>query len=93
MLCLFKISEIQGSWTKLMVVGGYPESIGGKAEIYDLNAPTYNCPTISEYPVDDGQFGTFINNKSLVCGGYMESDNYYSPNCYSYDMQVILILH
>ena len=69
-----------------MIVGGDPAA--GKAEIYNLNGSSLNCPAIRDFPTDWGQFGTFINNKSLVCGGYLESQESYSSDCYSYHMEV-----
>ncbi len=75
-----------------MVVGGYPLSAGGKSEIYNLNGSSQSCPIIQDFPFDSGMFGTFINNKSLVCGGYLESEEIYTSQCWSYDMEVKLYL-
>ena len=76
-----------GFWTKLMVVGGY-NSAQRKSEIYDLSGQNLNCPPINDYPVNYGSVGTFIGNKTLVCGGYTTD---YTSNCYYYDMQVIFL--
>ena len=66
-----------------MVVGGYPNY--RKTEIYDLSGQNLNCPFIRDCPIYDGSVGTFINNKTLVCGG---SANGYTAECYSYNVQV-----
>ena len=68
-----------------MVVGGGPSSssANGKSEIYDLSGQNLTCPSIDDYPFDYGSVGTFINNKTLVCGGYPQTSN-----CYSYNMEV-----
>ena len=73
-----------------MVVGGYPESALGKAEMVDLSGQNLNCPPIGNISVDYGSFGTFINNKSLVCGGSGNDEDglFYSNECFSYNMQV-----
>ncbi len=69
-----------------MVVGGYPsEADGKKSEIYDLSGQNLNSPSIVDYPVELGSVGTYINNKSLVCGGGHPD----TSNCYSYDMRVL----
>ena len=77
-------------WTKLMVVGGYPSASYGKAEIIDLSGQGLTCPTITDFPIDYGSVGTFINNKTLVCGGTQGSAQL--PDCYSYNMQVNLVI-
>ncbi len=64
-----------------MVVGGYPSF--KKSEIYDLSGQNLKCPNITDYPVNFGSVGTFIDDKSLVCGGFD-----YVKECYSYDIQV-----
>ena len=64
-----------------MVVGGYPDYF--KSELIDLSGQKLSCPLIRNYPVQYGSVGTFINNKTLVCGG-----NYYTTECFSYDMKV-----
>ena len=69
-----------------MVIGGYPEPAYGKVEIYDLSGQNLTCPSINDYTLDYGSFGTFINNKTLVCGGY-QLGIYYSE-CNTYNMQV-----
>ena len=67
-----------------MVVGGYPSSSYGKAELIDLKSQNLICPSIEDYPYNyDGSSGTFINNKAMVCGGAHNTDD-----CYSYDIQV-----
>ena len=67
-----------------MVVGGFPIAYG-KSEIYDLSGQNLTCPSISDYPVDYASVGTFIGNKSVVCGGAYTSD------CYSYNIQVVCL--
>ena len=76
-----------GFWTKLMVVGGNPDS--GKAEIYDLSEENRLCPLVSDFPIDSGSVGTFIGQKTLVCGGKsnQDSDAFYSQ-CFTYNKQV-----
>ena len=81
---MYRLSYILiGSWTKLMVVGGF--GTRGDSEIIDLSGQNLNCPTIADYPIKLGQTGTFINNKAMVCGGYQFE---YHDECYSYDLQV-----
>ena len=72
-----------------MVVGGFPDEVCGKAEIYELRGQNTNCPSINDFSIDYGSVGTFINNKALVCGGeeYIAD---YSSECFSYNMQVKL---
>ena len=66
-----------------MVVGG---NIYKKAELIDLSGQNLNCPDISDYPVESGSVGTFINGKAMVCGG--DSGPEFNANCSSYNMQV-----
>ncbi len=68
-----------------MVVGGFPSESYGKSEIYDLNGSDLSCPSISDHPVPFESVGTFINNKSMVCGGDVVND------CYSYNIQVVFL--
>ena len=72
-----------GFWTKLKVVGGFTSGSEKKAEIYDLSGEGLDCPFVEDYYKDYGSVGTFINNKTLVYGGY-----YFTSDCYSYDIQV-----
>ena len=67
-----------------MVVGGYGAG-AGVSEIIDLSGQSPNCPAIRSSPLSVGAVGTFINNKTLVCGGYNDG---YTRECYYYDMQV-----
>lgn len=67
-----------------MVVGGYPPEANSKSEIYDLSGQNLNCPSIINFPNNYGSFGTFISNKTMVCGG----NNPYTSDCYSYNIQV-----
>ena len=69
-----------------MVVGGLPTLTERKSEIVDLSDYDLTCPSISDYPIDYGSFGIFIDNSSLVCGG--QKGLGFTPDCYSYDMQV-----
>ena len=76
----FKIGE----WTKLMIVGG--SEMVGKSELIDLSGQNLTCPPISDFPIQYGSVGIFINNKALVCGGYDEI--YLYRDCYAYNMEV-----
>lgn len=68
-----------------MVVGGYPSSAFGVAEILDLTGESTNCASIPDFPVDYASVGTFINGKALVCGGTNTSySGSHSQTCYSY---------
>ena len=84
---MIDIYILLGFWTKLMVVGGTPNTAYYRSEIYDLSGQNLTCPTISNYPIQFGSVGTYINNKALVCGGYTFSGFYFS-DCYSYNAQV-----
>ena len=69
-----------------MVVGGAPNLVHNKSEIYDLSGQNLTCPPITDCLLEYGSAGIFINNKSMVCGGYSLSD--YTSKCYSYNIQV-----
>ena len=66
-----------------MVVGGYPDAANNKSEIYDLSGQNSTYQTMTDNPIGWGSVGTFINNKSMVCGG-----SPYEAECYSYNIQV-----
>ena len=70
-----------------MVVGGYPSDSYYKSEIYDLSGQNLNCTNVTDLPIEYGSVGTFINNKTLVCGGYTYPSVWFSE-CYSYNMEV-----
>ncbi len=70
-----------------MVVGGDPMTSNRKSEIIDLSDYDLTCPSITDYPIDYGSFGTFIDNSSLVCGG--QNGLQFARDCYSYNMQVL----
>ena len=72
-----------------MVVGGGGEAYK-QSEIYDLSGENQDCPSISDFSIPYGSVGTFINNKTLVCGGIDPSPGQYFSDCYSYNMQVSL---
>ena len=67
-----------------MVVGGRPNV--NQSDLIDISGENQNCPLIQNFPAAYDSFGTFINNKSLVCGG-RTSYTFYSE-CYSYDFEV-----
>ena len=46
-----------------MVVGGSPNEAYGKAEIYDLSGQNLRCPSITDFPVEYGSVGIFINKR------------------------------
>lgn len=77
---------LANEFTKLMVVGGY--SAPGKVEIIDFSGQNLTCPNINDFNFDYGSVGTYINGKSLVCGGYTFSSAVYHSNCFYYNITV-----
>lgn len=75
-----------GTWTKLMIVGGYPSQAYQHCEFVDLSGQTTNCPSVPDIPLTSGSTGTFINGQALACGG--EDASRVTTSCWTYDTVV-----
>ena len=66
--------------TILMVVGGYPSSVGYDVELIDLTGQQRTCRKPDDFPGGSkGSVGTYLQDRALVCGGCC-----YSSECYYY---------
>ena len=68
------------------MVGGFFDN-EFDVEIVDLSNQNRTCPKPSNYPVEMGSVGTFINNEILICGGGKYcGESTVTFDCYTYDV-------
>ena len=53
------------------------------AEIVDISGANRICPYISNFPVQYGSVGTYINGEAMVCTGTNPPE--FTNECYTYD--------
>jgi len=82
--CLAGEKDCEVPRFKLMAVGGYTANSHNKVEVLDITEGGTSCPAIANIPsASYGSVGIFINNQSMVCGGWNGED--YVADCVTYD--------
>ena len=85
---LLFLSSWKATYSKLMIIGGYPQEAEGDVEIVDLSRIEQTCQKPSNYPKKRGMAATYFpeSNKIMSCGGLdLQSD------CYSFNKVLFFV--
>ena len=79
----------EDTWTKMFVIGGFPNELRTEIQIIDMANDVLTCapPTYTPSTEPRWSAGTYIEDRILVCGSYVEQFDQSFPLCEQYNKE------